>query len=331
MQKGLTLVMKHTGLSLPWYHLPPTSRRLYAAICLGLCAAGPSMAIGQDDPVSDPGEEIEVQEGSAEAQEDPASDSGMPPAGQEVTGSDAGPGVACEGLPDHGRLTEALREIVVPGDPKANGGLGNHMWAALVNRKGGICAVTRSGEEPGSQWPGSRAIAMAKAFTANGFSLPGFALSSANLYWPTQPGNSLYGAGEANPVDPTLVYSGEVADWGAEDDPAVGKAIGGSIVFGGGLALYDADGALVGGLGLSGDESCTDHVIAWKMRHALELDYIPDGVTGKGTDNIIFDITVDPATGQTKSPNGYGHPECSPRGTAIGQDLEETHPVRAVE
>ncbi|HEX5283233.1 MAG TPA: heme-binding protein [Bryocella sp.] len=41
-----------------------------------------------------------------------------------------------------------------------------------------------------------------------------------------------------------------------------GKAIGGIIVFAGGLPLYAADGRIVGGLGLSGDTSCTDHVIA---------------------------------------------------------------------
>jgi uncharacterized protein GlcG (DUF336 family) len=46
-------------------------------------------------------------------------------------------------------------------------------------------------------------------------------------------------------------------------------AIGGIIVFGGGLALYAPNGKLIGGLGLSGDTSCTDHVIAWKVRHQL--------------------------------------------------------------
>jgi hypothetical protein len=37
-----------------------------------------------------------------------------------------------------------------------------------------------------------------------------------------------------------------------------GKAIGGVIVFGGGLPLYANDRKIVGGLGLSGDTSCTD-------------------------------------------------------------------------
>jgi uncharacterized protein GlcG (DUF336 family) len=34
----------------------------------------------------------------------------------------------------------------------------------------------------------------------------------------------------------------------------VGKPIGGVIVFGGGLPLYDTKGKIVGGLGLSGDQ-----------------------------------------------------------------------------
>src|SRR5256886_15294007 len=65
-------------------------------------------------------------------------------------------------------------------------------------------------------------------------------------------------------------------------DFMVGKRIGGINVFGGGLALYDADGTLVGGLGVSGDASCADHNIAWKMRYNLRLDHVPAGGAGKG-------------------------------------------------
>jgi uncharacterized protein GlcG (DUF336 family) len=47
----------------------------------------------------------------------------------------------------------------------------------------------------------------------------------------------------------------------------VGKQLGGGIVFGGGLALY-SDNDVVGGLGVSGDTSCADHNIAWRVLHA---------------------------------------------------------------
>ena len=42
---------------------------------------------------------------------------------------------------------------------------------------------------------------------------------------------------------------------------------GGVNVFGGGLALYDARGQLLGAIGVSGDSSCADHNIAWRTRN----------------------------------------------------------------
>jgi hypothetical protein len=48
-------------------------------------------------------------------------------------------------------------------------------------------------------------------------------------------------------------------------------------VFGGGLALYNSEGVLVGAIGVSGDTSCADHNIAWRTRHALNLDFVPAG------------------------------------------------------
>ena len=105
----------------------------------------------------------------------------------------------------------------------------------------------------------------------------------------------------------------------------VGKKIGGVNVFGGGLPLYDADGTLLGAIGLSGDSSCADHNIAWKLRHALNLDTLPGGVSGTGDDNIVYDIVGG------SSSSGWGHAECAPAATAIGNDLPNTHPVGAAE
>ncbi|MGI4939333.1 MAG: hypothetical protein ACRYHQ_01970 [Janthinobacterium lividum] len=52
--------------------------------------------------------------------------------------------------------------------PNGNGGLftPNRMWSAVVDRKGQLCSVIKTGDA----WPGSRAIAIAKASTANDFS-----------------------------------------------------------------------------------------------------------------------------------------------------------------
>jgi uncharacterized protein GlcG (DUF336 family) len=184
--------------------------------------------------------------------------------------------------------------------------------------------VVFSGELRGDQWPGSRVISAQKANTANAFSLDGFALSTANLFAAVQPGGSLFGLQESNPVDTDVAYAGPVSAYGKHNDPMIGKRIGGINVFGGGLALYSPSGTLLGGLGVSGDTSCSDHIIAWKLRHALNLDNVPDGVADH-TDNIIF--TVDEL-------DGFEHPECFDANpdvegehVPIANDLPTTHPV----
>jgi len=78
----------------------------------------------------------------------------------------------------------------------------------------------------------------------------------------------------------------------------VGGRIGGVNVFGGGLALYNSNGRIIGGVGVSGDSSCADHNIAWRTRNTLNLDFVPAGVSGDppAKDNIVYDIV--PQTGQ---------------------------------
>ncbi len=105
------------------------------------------------------------------------------------------------------------------------------------------CAAWRSPEaDRGDQWPGSRVISAQKANTANAFSLPKFALSTANLFSAVQPGQSLFGLQESNPVDTGVAYGGNAALFGQPNDPMRGKRVGGVNVFGGGLALYTARG-----------------------------------------------------------------------------------------
>jgi uncharacterized protein GlcG (DUF336 family) len=227
----------------------------------------------------------------------------------------AQPNSSCRDLPSHGALRSALRTVVIqPGEP--NGGLDNNMWATVVNRDGEVCAVVFSGDHRGDQWPGSRVISAQKANTANAFSLSagsagifsGLALSTANLYAAVQPGGSLFGLQESNPVDTRLAYGGNSSNYGGHNDFMVGDKIGGVNVFGGGLGLYEPSGRLIGGIGVSGDTSCTDHVVAWKVRHLLNLDSVPAGVAPGGTDNIIFDIA--PAGPNGISAGGFGHPTC---------------------
>ena len=112
-------------------------------------------------------------------------------------------------LPNYEALLAALKASVKPSGGPSNGGLDNNEWAAIVDRNGVVRAVCFSGEQPGDQWPGSRAIAIEKANTANALSLPSFALSTANLYAGAQPGGPLYGLLQTNPVDTASMYAGD--------------------------------------------------------------------------------------------------------------------------
>lgn len=241
-------------------------------------------------------------------------------AGDDKGGKEGGP--ASTALPSHAALQAALKAVVIQG----NGGFGLNMWATVVNRDGVVCAVAFSGNERGDQWPGSRVISAQKANTANAFSLKGLPLSTANLYSAVQPGGTLFGLQESNPVDTAVAYKGPSQNYGKPNDPMVGSKIGGINVFGGGLALYDTNGNLVGAIGVSGDSSCADHNIAWKVRHALNLDTVPGGVSPTGDDNIVYDIAPD-AHGHPVSADGWGHPSCSATAEAIAVALPVTHPV----
>jgi uncharacterized protein GlcG (DUF336 family) len=230
---------------------------------------------------------------------------------------------AFKDLPSYAELSAALKTVVTNGN---NAGIGLNMWATIVNRDGVVARVAFSGDNRGDQWPGSRVISAQKANTANAFSLPTLALSTANLYSAVQPGGSLFGLQESNPVDTSVAYKGPSKNYGQPNDPMVGNKIGGINVFGGGLALYNDQGKLVGGLGVSGDTSCTDHIIAWKLRDALGLDNVPAGVSPTHDDNIIFDIAPD-ANGHPVSASGFGHPICDSGALTISTNLPSTNPI----
>lgn len=217
----------------------------------------------------------------------------------------------CTDLPDYTALKAALKTAAA----QKNGGFSLPMWGTIVDRSGIVCAVAFSGDKEDSQWPGSRVISAQKANTANAFSLPGLALSTANLYAAVQPGGSLYGLQASNPVDVHVAYEGNVMDYGSNGDPMVGKRIGGVNVFGGGLALYNDKGEILGALGVSGDSSCADHNIAWRMRNSLKLDYVPAGVAKDKSDQIIYDI----ASG--KSASGWGHATCGGSESGVVRSL----------
>lgn len=209
----------------------------------------------------------------------------------------------CTQLPSAGALNAQL----VAASSPAIGGLfnGSRMWAAVVNRDGEVCSFAASTSDSSQVWPGSEAIAKAKANTANAFSLDILALSSAMLYTFTQPGHSLWSLGLSNVLDPDAlgVHPG---------GSGTQQVAGGLIFFGGGVPLYNADGEIIGGLGVSGDTSCADHEVAKTVRNLLGLN--PPG--GPLVDDISYS-SVDGA-------NVFTHPLCLNtwrNGAFIGNEL----------
>ncbi len=198
----------------------------------------------------------------------------------------------CQGLPSESQLKNFL--VAAPGSGGTVGGLfnGTRMWGAIVNRDGEICAFTTSTSDPTQVWPGSQAIAKAKAYTANAFSLDSTPLSTARLYTFTQPGHSLWSLGQSNLFDPQFLAPPS-GNGGGKNQIA-----GGLIFFGGGVPLYNAAGQIIGGLGISGDTSCADHEIAKRVRTLAGLN--PTG--GPAADDIIYS-PPDPAS-------IFAHPKC---------------------
>jgi len=195
----------------------------------------------------------------------------------------------CSGLPRAGQLTSLL----IGASDGTVGGLfnGSRMWAAVVNRDGELCDVVASTSDPSQVWPGSQAIAKAKAYTANAFSLDVLALSTAMLYTFTQPGHSLWSLAGSNTFDADFLAPPGTQGGGQ------GQITGGQIYFGGGVPLYSA-GKIIGALGVSGDTSCADHEIAKRVRNAAGLNP-PGGAT-------VDDISYSAADGASV----FTHPAC---------------------
>ncbi len=177
---------------------------------------------------------------------------------------------ACSDV-SYASLTAAAKNVLAAGKTD---GLGLNMWVTFVDETGKVCAVTTTGTTGAlasrDEWLGSRVISAQKANTANAFSLNGLAISTGALFAAVQPGGSLFGLQESNPVDAKTAYDGSPKKYGTNEDPLKGNRIGGVNVFGGGLAVYK-NGVKIGAIGVSGDTSCTDHAFAWSVRDMLGL------------------------------------------------------------
>jgi len=214
--------------------------------------------------------------------------SGLPRSASDTPGAQRATS-ACGQLPTAAELKRLLSES--PNSVEAGGLFSGRMeWAAIVNRAGVLCALVVATEDAAAAWPGSRTIAIAKASTANAFSTDSLPMSTARLYTFSQPGHSLWGIANGNPLNPACLST-------PGDTAAIGKICGGTIAFGGGVPLYRGQ-TRVGGLGVSGDTSCADHEIAKRIRSAAGLD----PAKGAAVDDIQY-TKVDGAT-------PFAHPLC---------------------
>lgn len=233
----------------------------------------------------------------------------------------------CAGLPSNASLREFMQgaanntevaeslggSTCTPGAASSEGctgGLfgGSRMWGAVVNRKGEVCGYITSTTDPTQVWPGSQAIAKAKAYTANAFSLDNFALSTARLYTFVQPNHSLFGLNNSNLFEPRFLAPPSGSGGGSS------QLAGGIITFGGGVPLYK-DGKIIGGLGISGDTACADHEIAKRVRDLAGLN--PSGGP------LADDITYSGADGA----NPFTHPLCPNtvrNGASLGNEQDAT-------
>jgi hypothetical protein len=126
----------------------------------------------------------------------------------------------------------------------------------------------------------------------------------------------LYGLAETNPPSAQGLHAGSPEQYGTADDPLLGKPVGGIVVFGGGLALYDQNHRAIGGLGASGDTSCADHNIAWRVRQMLKLDNVPGGPSPDHNDKVVYDVGPD-----GKSKSGWGHPQCGHSAAQVAKEI----------
>ena len=216
----------------------------------------------------------------------------------------------CQNLPSETQLRQLLIQAQTVNTPIGGLFQGTRMWGAVVNRDGEICAYITSTTDPTQVWPGSEAIAKAKAYTANAFSLDTLPLSTARLYTFTQPGHSLWSLGQSN-----LFNSQFLAPPGGQGG-GKHQIAGGLIFFGGGVPLY-RNGRIIGGLGISGDTSCADHEIAKRVRDLAGLNP-PNGPL---VDDIIYSLP-DP-------PSPFAHPVCPNtfrNGVRIGDEAPASYP-----
>ena len=195
-------------------------------------------------------------------------------------------------------VQKQLKTVVNLSD--ANGGIfkPNRMWAAIVDRQGVLCSIHSSAEFAPSTdvWPGSRAIAIAKAGTANDFSNNGLAPLHREPLRP-HTARRITLRPETTPIHSSRRISTSRNMHPATHPVASSPSAAASPCTA--AARSSARSAV------SGDSSCADHAIAFRMRLLAGYNTLPGGVAPDNTDNIIYAANGTP-------PTGFEQPHCFP-------------------
>jgi hypothetical protein len=74
----------------------------------------------------------------------------------------------------------------------------------------------------------------------------------------------------------------------------------------------------VGAIGVSGDPSCTDHAVAWRIRALRQLDHVPAGFhTGLATAVKGDELQLETGGADTTTANQTQQPTCANAPAAI--------------
>lgn len=231
----------------------------------------------------------------------------------------AAPKNGCGDLPTFAQLRQTLQTLLTAVDI-TNISSARPVWVAVLDRTGLVCAVAYSGAKVTDQWLSGRLLSVALANTANMVSTEQQFLSSANLYRAEQAGWIDHN-GKAFKLDAHLAYMGAtLTKMGSLADPLVGTRPGGWQASGGGIALRNSAGNVVGALGVAGENPCINHSVAWQMRHLFSLDYVPSGVNPdtSRSDNILF-----PSNAFNANASLYTHPVCDAESTLLIESLPQ--------
>ena len=213
-------------------------------------------------------------------------------------------GNGCSNLPSQSDLRAALSAARGVG----NGGFDLDMWGTLVNRDGIVCAVAFTGADRGDPMAGQPRDLGAEGEHRERVQPAGpRALHRQPLCGraarrqPVRPAGQQSGRHRRGVRrHPANVRHSRTIRWSAARSAASTSSAAA-------WRCTTRRTSWSAAIGVSGDTSCADHNIAWRTRHALNLDYVPGGVGAGGArrQHQLSGVGAVPSLA-----NDFSHPIC---------------------